>query len=136
MLARYGIAYLATGIAFAAIDAIWLKTMGPTFYRSQIGEIMADRPRLDAAVAFYLIYLAGIVFFAVSPAFANAGGWKTALLYGAAFGFFAYATYDLTNQATLRGWPWKLTLVDMAWGTFLTGTAATVGYLVTKAIKP
>jgi len=137
MLARYGIAYLATGIAFAALDAVWLKTMGPTFYRAAIGPIMADRPRLDAAVAFYLIYLAGIVFFAVSPALGHAGGWKTALGYGAAFGFFAYATYDLTNQATLKIWPLKLTLVDMAWGTILTGTAATIGFLVTRAlVKP
>ena len=136
MLARYGIAYLATGLAFAAIDAIWLTKMGPTFYRGQLGEMMLQRPRFDAAVAFYLIYIAGIIFFAVAPAFGHGGsGWKTALTYGAVLGFFAYATYDLTNRATLSIWPWKLTLIDMAWGTFLTGAAATIGYLVTRAFR-
>ena len=135
MLARYGIAYLATGLSFAAIDAAWLSRMGPTFYKSQLGEMMLARPRFDAAIAFYLIYIAGIVFFAVAPAFGHGGtGWKTALTYGAVLGFFAYATYDLTNRATLATWPWKLTLIDMAWGTFLTGAAATIGYLVTKLL--
>ncbi|WP_395613432.1 DUF2177 family protein [Allosphingosinicella sp.] len=135
MLAKYGIAYLATGLSFAAIDAAWLSRMGPTFYKSQLGEMMLARPRFDAAIAFYLIYIAGIVFFAVAPAFGHGGtGWKTALGYGAVLGFFAYATYDLTNRATLSTWPWKLTLIDMAWGTFLTGAAATAGYLVTKLI--
>ena len=135
MLARYGIAYLATGLSFAVIDAAWLSRMGPTFYKSQLGEMMLARPRFDAAIAFYLIYIAGIVFFAVAPAFGHGGtGWKTALGYGAVLGFFAYATYDLTNRATLATWPWKLTLVDMAWGTFLTGAAATAGFLVTKLL--
>lgn len=135
MLAKYGIAYLATGLSFAAIDAAWLSKMGPTFYKSQLGEMMLARPRFDAAIAFYLIYIAGIVFFAVAPAFGHGGtGWKTALGYGAVLGFFAYATYDLTNRATLSTWPWKLTLVDMAWGTFLTGAAATAGFLVTRLL--
>ena len=135
MLVRYGIAYLATGLAFAAIDALWLSKMGPNFYRPQLGEMMLARPRFDAAIAFYLIYIAGIVFFAVSPAFGHGGtGWKTAALYGAVLGFLCYATFDLTNRATLTTWPMKLVLVDLAWGTFLTGAAATAGYLVTKAL--
>ena len=135
MLAKYGIAYLATGLSFAAIDAAWLSRMGPTFYKSQLGEMMLARPRFDAAIAFYLIYIAGIVFFAVAPAFSHGGtGWKTALGYGAVLGFFAYATYDLTNRATLSTWPWKLTLIDMAWGTFLTGAAAAIGYLLTRLL--
>lgn len=135
MLARYAVAYLATGLAFAAIDALWLSKMGPSFYRPQLGEMMLARPRFDAAIAFYLIYIAGIVFFAVAPAFAHGGtGWKTAALYGAVLGFLCYATYDLTNRATLTNWPMKLVLVDLAWGTFLTGAAATAGYLATKAL--
>jgi len=135
MLARYAVAYLATGLAFAAIDALWLSKMGPGFYRPQLGEMMLARPRFDAAIAFYLVYIAGIVFFAVAPAFAHGGtGLKTAALYGAVLGFLCYATYDLTNRATLTNWPWKLVLVDMAWGTFLTGAAATAGYLVTRAL--
>jgi len=135
MIAKYGIAYLSTGLAFAAIDALWLSKMGPAFYRPMLGEMMLERPRFDAAIVFYLIYIAGIVFFAVSPAFAHGGtGWKTAALYGAVLGFLCYATYDLTNRATLANWPMKLVLVDIAWGTFLTGAAATIGYLATKAI--
>jgi uncharacterized membrane protein len=134
MLARLAIAYVATGLAFAALDAVWLKSMGPTFYRAAIGPLMADRPDFIAAIVFYLIYIAAILLFAITPAFAPEGGWKLALTYGAAFGFFAYATYDLTNQATLKAWPLKLTLVDMAWGTMLTGAAATIGFLVTRAL--
>ncbi|HST36652.1 MAG TPA: DUF2177 family protein [Allosphingosinicella sp.] len=135
MIARYALAYAATGIAFIAIDAVWLRTMAPTFYRGAIGSLLADQPRLGAAAAFYLVYAAGIVLFAVAPAFAHPGGsWKTALGYGAALGFVAYATYDLTNQATLKVWPLRLTLVDLAWGTLLTGAAAAIGYLVTRAI--
>lgn len=135
MIARYAVAYAVTGITFAALDAVWLRAMAPTFYRGAIGSLLVDRPRMGAALAFYLIYLAGIVLFAVAPAFAHPGGsWKTALGYGAALGFVAYATYDLTNQATLKVWPLRLTLVDLAWGTALTGTAAAIGYAVTRAI--
>ena len=135
MIGRYAVAYLSTGLAFAAIDALWLSKMGPSFYRPLLGEMMLQRPRFDAAIVFYLIYIAGIVFFAVSPAFGHGGtGWKTAALYGAVLGFLCYATYDLTNRATLANWPMKLVLVDIAWGTFLTGAAATIGYLATKAL--
>lgn len=134
MLLRYTVAYFATGIAFAAIDFFWLRWAGANFYRPIIGELLADKPRLDAAIAFYLIYIAGIVIFAVSPAFAHQGGWRTALTYGALFGFFCYATYDLTNQATLKIWDMKITLVDMAWGSFVTAAAAVIGTLVTRAI--
>jgi uncharacterized membrane protein len=136
MFARYGIAYLATGLAFAAIDALWLSKMGPTFYRENLGQLLAPRPQFDAAIAFYIIYIGGIVFFAVAPAFAHGGaGWRTALLYGALLGFLAYATYDLTNRATLSTWPWKVVIVDIAWGTFLTGMAATAGYLLTRLFR-
>jgi len=134
MLARLAVAYVATGLAFAALDAVWLKSMGPTFYRAAIGPLMAERPDLAAAASFYLIYIAAILFFAITPAFAAEGGWKIALIHGAAFGFCAYATYDLTNQATLKAWPLRLTLVDMTWGTLLTGAAATIGYFVSRAL--
>jgi uncharacterized membrane protein len=80
---------------------------------------------------FYLLFVLGLVFFAVRPAIAS-GDWKTALLQGAAFGFFCYATYDLTNQATLKTWSTVVTLADLAWGTVLSGTAATVGYRITR----
>jgi len=84
-----------------------------------------------AAGGFYLMYCVGIVIFAISPAL-RSGAWTDAALYGALFGFFCYATYDMTNMATIRDWPVRMSIVDMAWGTVLTGVSATLGYLVTK----
>jgi uncharacterized membrane protein len=120
--------FLVVAAAFAVIDAIWLKTMNP-FYRGQIGELLADRPNLGYAVVFYLIYIAGIVFFALRPAL-DGGSWLSAVGYGAALGAFAYATYDLTNAATLKTWPLQLIVVDILWGAALTALATLAGWLV------
>jgi uncharacterized membrane protein len=133
MWGRYAVGYLATGIAFGLLDYFWLTRVGPGLYRPIIGELMADKPRVGPAAAFYLIYILGILFFAVIPALGEAMGW-TALLRGALLGFFAYATYDLTNHATLKVWSPKITLLDMAWGTFVTGVAAWVGYLAVRTL--
>jgi uncharacterized membrane protein len=119
---------LVVAAAFAIIDAIWLKTMNP-FYRRQIGDLMADKPNLGYAVVFYVIYIAGIVFFALRPAL-DGGSWLSAIGYGAALGAFAYATYDLTNAATLKTWPWQLVVVDILWGAALTALATLAGWLV------
>lgn len=126
----YFIAYGVTAVVFLAIDSVWLTTMANAFYRPMLGNLLADQPRLMVAVFFYLLYVVGIVYFAVVPAL-QAGHWSTALLNGAMLGLIAYATYDLTNQATLREWPFMVSVVDMAWGTFLTGLSATLGYLIT-----
>ncbi len=120
--------FLVVAAAFAVIDAIWLKTMNP-FYRGQIGELLADRPNLGYAVVFYVIYIAGIVFFALRPAL-DGGSWLSAVGYGAALGAFAYATYDLTNAATLKTWPLQLIVVDILWGAVLTALATLAGWLV------
>jgi uncharacterized membrane protein len=120
--------FLVVAAAFAIIDAIWLKTMNP-FYRRQIGDLMADKPNLGYAVVFYVIYIAGIVFFALRPAL-DGGSWLSAVGYGAALGAFAYATYDLTNAATLKTWPWQLVVVDILWGAALTALATLAGWLV------
>ena len=111
--------FLVVAAAFAVIDAVWLKSMNP-FYRSQIGDLLADKPHLGYAVVFYVMYIAGIVFFALRPAL-DGGSWLTAVGYGAALGAFAYATYDLTNAATLKKWPLQLIVVDILWGAVLTG---------------
>jgi len=132
-MARYAFAYLATGIAFALIDSVWLRTMSDRLYRVEIGEMLADRFRLVPAIAFYLLYILGMMIFAVGPAL-QSGSWKSALCYGAAFGFFAYMTYDLTNYATLRVWSLKVTILDMIWGTVLTGLAAAAGAAVTNRL--
>lgn len=126
----YLVAYGVTAVVFLAVDAIWLTTMTGALYRPILGDQLVDQPRLVPAIAFYLIYVFGIVFFAILPAL-QSGQWTTALVHGALFGFIAYATYDLTNQATLKSWSTLLTLADLAWGTILTAIAATFGYLVT-----
>ena len=122
---------LGAGLAFAAIDAVWLTTMTNRLYKPILGPILADKPDMKAAVAFYLIYIAGIVFFAISPALRD-GGLARAALNGAVLGFIAYATYDLTNQATLNVWSSRLTLIDLAWGTVLTLSASSIGYLAAR----
>lgn len=124
---RYLWAFVGSGVAMAVLDAIWLTQVGPRLYRPAIGELLADKPDMRAAVAFYLIYVCGIVVIAVSPALRD-GSVMRATMMGAALGFVAYATYDLTNQATLRVWPLHVTLIDVAWGTLLTAVAAAAGY--------
>ena len=121
-------AYGATLIAFLVLDGIWLGVIARRFYASQLGGLMRAKVNWLAAGGFYLAYVAGIVFFAVSPALA-AGSLGTAALNGALLGLLAYGTYDMTNLATLKGWPLPMSLVDMAWGALLTGGAASIGYL-------
>ena len=132
-MGRYAFAYLATGIAFALIDSVWLRTMSERLYKVEIGELLADSFRLPPAILFYLLYILGMMIFVVGPAM-QSGSWKTALCYGAAFGFFAYMTYDLTNYATLKVWSLKVTILDMIWGTVLTGLAAAAGAAVTNKV--
>jgi uncharacterized membrane protein len=126
---KFVVAYIAAITFFFLVDLIWLGFVAKDFYRSSIGHLMADGFNIPAAVVFYLIYTAGLFFFAVNPALTS-GDWQKAALLGAAAGFFAYATYDLTNMATLKDWPLGITLADMAWGTLLSSAVATVGYAV------
>lgn len=121
-------AYLAAGIAFLIVDAIWLTTMADTLYRPLLGDKLEPQFKLVPAICFYLIYVAGIVFFAVLPAL-QGGGLAKAALNGAVLGLIAYATYDLTNQATLRDWPLAVTLADIPWGAFVTAVGASAGFL-------
>ena len=129
-MTRLLIAYVATMIVFFAIDFVWLGTVAKSFYRGQIGPLLLDEFRIGVAALFYLAYLAGVVFFAIRPAL-DAGSATTALLYGAAFGFFCYATYDFTNLATLKGYTVTVAVVDLIWGTILTGTSAFIGAWLT-----
>ncbi|MEP3225784.1 MAG: DUF2177 family protein [Parasphingorhabdus sp.] len=134
-MTQFIIAYIIAAIIFGILDFLWLSNMANSLYRPVIGDIMADEFRKLPAMAFYLIYLFGIVWFGVKPALAN-GQWTTALLNGALFGGIAYATYDLTSQAVLKIWSTKITIVDIAWGTFATGvTAALTAYLVLRFVK-
>lgn len=128
---KYFVAYVATATIFLVVDLVWLGFAAKTFYRATIGALLADEINITAAVTFYLLYIVGIVIFAISPAL-ESGSWRTSLSMGALFGFFAYATYDMTNLATLRDWPVVVTAMDMAWGTFLTGLSATAGFLAAR----
>jgi uncharacterized membrane protein len=128
---KYVAAYLGAGLTFAAIDFVWLTTMTNRLYKPVLGPIMADKPDMKAAVLFYLISIAGTVFFAIAPALRE-GNWTRAAINGAALGFVAYATYDLTNQATLAVWQTKLTVIDLIWGTTLTMVSATGGYFAAR----
>lgn len=134
MVVKYTVAYIATGLAFALIDSVWLRTMYKRLYQPEIGELMVRGGfRMGPAIVFYVLYIVGMMIFAVGPALA-AGKWQVALLQGALLGFFCYMTYDLTNYATLKVWSTKITVLDIMWGTFLTGSASMAGYLVTNAI--
>jgi uncharacterized membrane protein len=124
----YLVAYVATGLAFLLLDALWLSKMGPSFYKPIMGDAALEGFRIAPAIVFYFLYLIGIMVFAITPALDD-GRWTTAMLYGALLGFFCYATYDLTNQATLKNWTTALSMVDIAWGTFASSTAATIGFL-------
>lgn len=125
-LRSFATAYGAAALVFLALDALWLGTMAARLYRPILGPLMRGQPDLLAAAAFYGLYLAGLVVLVIAPAVAG-GRVGTALARGALFGLVAYATYDLTNQATLQGWSWRITLVDLAWGTFVTGVACAAG---------
>ena len=110
--------YLLTIPVFFLIDIIWLGYLGRGFYKKQIGFILSDQVNWTAAMAFYLIYIVGILVVAVVPALAQ-GSIRRAVVWGALFGFFTYATYHLTNMATIRGWPLAMVVVDILWGTLL-----------------
>ena len=121
--------YFATLIAFVVIDFVWLSLAAERLYRPTLREILLDGFRFAPAVVFYLVYAAGLVTLAVRPGLA-AGSVRLVFQNGAIFGFCAYATYDLTNQATLRNWTTSLTLADIAWGTILSASAAVAGFAV------
>ena len=131
---QYGIAYLATAAAFLGADYIWLnRAMG--FYKNSLGNLLADKPNLAAAAALYVIYFVGIVVFAVLPA-ARSNGWGAAIMLGGLLGLVAFATYDLTNLATLSRWPLVVVIVDLFWGIFVTALASLAGFVAIRTVGP
>lgn len=131
----YVTGYIAALIAFGAIDAVWLRVMGPALYRPTLGDILLTDIRLAPAVTFYAIYPVGLLVFAVMPA-SKSGSTASAVGSGLLFGAIAYATYDLTNFATLRNWTLQITLLDIAYGAAASAFAAFVSLLVVRAISP
>ncbi len=132
-MTRTLVAAAAALLVMLALDALWLGVLALDLYRTQIGALMLDQPRFGVAALFYLFYIAGVVLFAVLPAL-EAGRWTRAAALGAALGFIAYMTYDLTNLATLRGWSTIVVLADLAWGVFITAVTASAGYAAASRV--
>lgn len=118
---------------FFAIDLIWLGFVAKNFYRNQIGFMMKSNINWTAAISFYLLFIVGLVLFVIAPAIEK-NSWAHALLFGALFGLITYATYDLTNLATLKDWPLLVTIVDLAWGAVLAALVSTATYFIARKI--
>ena len=120
--------YALTAVAFMVIDFTWIGVVASNFYDKHLGPIMRPDVNWPAAIAFYAIYIAGILVFAVLPALADGGSLARAITLGAFLGFFAYATFDLTSMALLKGFSWTVVVVDLIWGTVLTASVAASGF--------
>jgi uncharacterized membrane protein len=127
-MADYIILYLVILIAFFVVDLIWLGLVARSFYRKHLGFIMAPKPNWVAAITFYLLFILGVLYFVVAPGL-ESGSLETTLLRAALFGLITYATYDLTNLATLKDWPLIVTLVDIVWGVVLCVSISLVGFM-------
>ena len=125
--------YAIAFTVFLAIDAVWLTLIAKNFYAKHIGFLMAKNPNLWAALIFYLIFIAGLVFFVITPAL-DKKMWTQALFAGIFFGLVTYATYDLTNLATVKDWPLLVTVVDLIWGMTLSATVSLVAYFIAVKI--
>lgn len=133
---RWPLAWLLTAVVFLSMDAVWLSSTSAPLYQPGIGHLMASAVDWRAVVLFYPLYIAGLVVFAEAPALDGGAAhpvFRPALWRGGLLGLLAYATYDLTNQATLRDWPWALTLIDLVWGTVVSGVASGAGAALTAA---
>jgi uncharacterized membrane protein len=115
--------YCVAVVIFLALDALWLGVVARSFYASRMGQLMLDQPRWGIAALFYLLFVVGLVYFAISAHVAS-GDWRAAALNGALFGFFCYLTYDATNLAVLKGYDTTVAIVDTIWGTVLGGVVS------------
>ena len=134
-MTKWIIAYGTAALAFGALDAIWLRWAVGNLYRPVIGEIMAENFNLKAAGAFYLIYLAGMTWFAIRPGI-EGGGVQGALLNGILLGALCYATFDLTSQVVFKVWATHISVLDILWGAFATGAASAIATWVTLRFAP
>lgn len=125
--------YLTSLVVFFAIDILWLGFIAKDFYRDQIGHLMAEKTNWPAAILFYSVFIGGLVWFAINPALEKES-WTYAMKMGALFGFMCYATYDMTNLATLKDWPLKITLIDITWGTVLNSLTVIISYFIVRLI--
>jgi uncharacterized membrane protein len=129
---RYAVLYLATLVVIIPIDFLFLGTIARGFFASQVGDMLGEI-RLAPAILFYLLYVVGILIFVSGSPSAT---WQATLLYGALFGCFCYATFELTSLSLLKHWTWPVVLVDVSWGTFVTAVSSTLGLVVANWIAP
>ena len=127
MTKKYVLLYLVAAAVFFSIDMVWLGFLAKDFYQAHLGFVLSEEVNWPAATAFYLIYLSGIIYFAIVPNLSH-GNLQGALVKGALFGFFCYATYELTNMATIGDWPLTVVVIDLIWGTVLTSSTAALTY--------
>lgn len=125
------IKYVVATITFFAIDLVWLGLIAKNLYAKYIGDFLREVPNWPAAITFYLLFLVGLMIFAIIPA-SHAGSLQKAALYGALYGFFTYMTYELTNYAVLKDWPWQIVIIDIIWGVLLATAVSSITYLITK----
>lgn len=128
------LSYLLTFIVFLMIDLLWLGIIAKNLYQKYLGDFLSDKVNWTAAFIFYFIYVAGISIFAIYPA-VQKGSVFNAILMGALFGLFTYATYDLTNLATLKDWPLPIVFIDILWGAILSATVSLAGFHIVKWIN-
>lgn len=126
--------YLLTTVVFLVIDMAWLGLIAKNLYQKYLGDFLSDKVNWTAAFIFYLLYVVGISVFAIYPS-VNQNSAMNAILMGGLFGFFAYATYDLTNLATLKGWPLPIVFIDIAWGVVLTAMVSLAGFYIVKLVN-
>jgi uncharacterized membrane protein len=129
---EFFISFFSTLASFLIIDGAWLFIMSKRFYSVHLAPLMSQTPNLIPVIIFYLIYAAGLAFLILAPAVKNNTALLQVFIMGAVFGLVAYGTYDLTNQATLKDWPVIVTIVDLIWGTLLTGVVAIIAVAITK----
>ena len=129
---RYVVLYLATFVVFIPIDFLFLGLVAKGFFASQVGDMLGEI-RIAPAILFYLLYVAGMVIFVNGPSGAT---WQSTLLYGALFGLFCYATFELTSMSFLKHWTWPVVIIDMSWGTFVTAVSSTAGLLIANWLAP
>ncbi len=126
--------YLIAFVIFLPIDMLWIGIIAKNFYAKQIGFLVKDDINWFAAFLFYLLFIIGLVSFVIKPALEKTS-WSHALIYGALFGLISYATYDLTNLATMKNWPILVSIVDMIWGAFLVASVSTITYFIFHKIN-
>lgn len=134
MLIYYLKLYFCVLFAFFAIDLVWLVLIARGFYQSHLGFLLRTNPNWSAAIVFYLLFVLGLLVFVIVPSL-DAGSTKKVLVLGALFGLISYATYDLTNLATIKDWPWVVTVVDLFWGGVLSTSVSYLGFLAGKWLK-